>query len=857
MSHHSKFPGTAPPAAPPLEVHRAERERVAKLIALKKSGHAVDVAKEIHRRCKTAASEELLLDAYGARMASLIGRGLDREAAALMELLRGRYCSAGERLHEWNAAIGARHGDFSGLLEPLNDPALPAEKQAAIAATVRREVTDLRALAECRTLAPEHPLHIAAQALHRAFEAVTTGPVAEETLVLPEVSRSSPLAPWKVLVRAIARYYRAEDELCGKCLAAIDPDAAVYRLVPPLLALIHKPQSLSLAATALVNRAGGSFDSLRGALKKLDSTFDRGNQALILQEIRNAVAVWRQAEAGLVTRLKQHIVIRAMVAGLKAEKVALAMDGPALKDAYFWRLLARANEDDSHGPNNIALACIAWEEFRRHAIDEGWFAARSPEAAAVYLRMADQLQRLDPDALHRMRIRMERQPGVAVDYYQSQPPEIRSLMVSSKDLYFLDPDRVLERACEADPCRENFQHWLRYAEEESPRTRDLVAERWCNALPNDIAPLLHLMHSAEQRSALQKALKFMERAERIDGLNPEVRRARLRLLVSIAVRHLREKKSGLGEKELRQIEGLPQAQQGDRPAFLAALRFVRCQLTNDKVGSAAAFEEAKRLLGDAAIAHLLFLHVECWCGVKSSALGKAPAPTTPLFAAFGRVCAIGDDVGMRVDLMEPMPVQLIKELSAPNVSGNPRALAALGEAAIRQQCFPVAYAVAGAGLAQGAESHAGFLFLRARALPPYEAARRGACVAAASELARRQHDHALLQRIGEWRYEIMDWVDVPEHAVAAPDDGEIGRTVDREIRDQKFPDEAPADVDDEQCDCPVCRAEPNELPAQILEILEQIGPQAMAQTLAEMLDYAGKKKRGRRRPPVDNFDLPF
>jgi hypothetical protein len=325
----------------------------------------------------------------------------------------------------------------------------------------------------------------------------------------------------------------------------------------------------------------------------------------------------------------------------------------------------------------------------------------------------------------------------------------------------------------------------------------------------------------------------------------------------MAVRHLREKKSGLAEKELRQIEGLPQAQQGDRPAFLAALRFVRCQLTNDKVGSAAAFEQATRLLGDACIAHLLFLHVECWCGVKSSALGKPPAPTTPLFAAFGRVCAMGDDVGMQVGLIERMPEQLIRELSAPNVSANPRALAALGEAALRQECFPLAYAIAGAGLAQGAESHARFLFLRARALPPYEAARRDACLAAASELARRRHDNDLLRRIGEWRYEIMDWIDVPEHAVAAPDGREIGRTVDREIRDQKFPDSPPAGADDEQCDCPACCAERNELPAQMLEMIEEIGPEAMAQTLAEMLGYGGKKKRGRRRPLVDNFDLPF
>src|SRR5262249_40875833 len=157
-------------------------------------------------------------------------------------------------------------------------------------------------------------------------------------------------------------------------------------------------------------------------------------------------------------------------------------------------------------------------------------------------------------------------------------PEIRGLMGSRGNLYFLSPHAVLERACEADPCAENFERWLRQAEDESPATCDLVAERWSAALPNDVPPLLRLMQSAEKRNALHKAFKFMERAEQIDGLNPEVRRARLRLLVSMAVRHLREKKPKLAEKELRQIEALPQARQDDRPAFVAALRFVWCVL---------------------------------------------------------------------------------------------------------------------------------------------------------------------------------------------------------------------------------------------------------------------------------------
>ena len=179
---------------PPLDVHPKERERVEQLIAAAKSGPAVDFAKDVHKRRRSAASEALLLDAYGARISSLLERRLDKEAKALMDLVLERYPSARQRSAEWNAVVAARHGDLDALLEPLNDPGLPPDKHAAIAALVRRDVVDLRALAECRALPAEHPLRIAAAGLHKAFETVTSGPVADEALALPEVSRHSPLA---------------------------------------------------------------------------------------------------------------------------------------------------------------------------------------------------------------------------------------------------------------------------------------------------------------------------------------------------------------------------------------------------------------------------------------------------------------------------------------------------------------------------------------------------------------------------------------------------------------------------------------------------------------------------------------
>ena len=76
--------------------------------------------------------------------------------------------------------------------------------------------------------------------------------------------------------------------------------------------------------------------------------------------------------------------------------MAAALGGPTLKNADFWRLLARASEEARQGPLDIAMACSAWEEFRKHAIEEKWFPAFGPEVAALYLHMADLWTRI-PD----------------------------------------------------------------------------------------------------------------------------------------------------------------------------------------------------------------------------------------------------------------------------------------------------------------------------------------------------------------------------------------------------------------------------------------------------------------------------
>ena len=63
---------------------------VRQLIANGKYKVAVETAKEIHKAQSTAASEALLVDAYAARIQSLIQQNLALEAKALVDLVRSR-----------------------------------------------------------------------------------------------------------------------------------------------------------------------------------------------------------------------------------------------------------------------------------------------------------------------------------------------------------------------------------------------------------------------------------------------------------------------------------------------------------------------------------------------------------------------------------------------------------------------------------------------------------------------------------------------------------------------------------------------------------------------------------------------
>jgi len=744
----------------------AQAEEVGRCLAENDTKGALKKAKALHNRLGTAESEAFLVATYDARIEALRSAGLEIEAKALSELVEKRYRRGKGTLRKARSVQAAQSEALETLVGHLARADLPAERVRQIEQRVRREVTDLASLATCRALPADHPLRRSAGALWRAFEAVTAGPVEDGQLALRKVPRRSPLSDWKLLIRAMACFHRRDDAACLRLLDAMDARSAAARLVGPLRAMVsgRGASELDGPAADLALAVTGEDASLRQALEDLEEVLLQGDLRRLKGGIRRAVKRCASVRRDLLDRLKQLVSIRCFLLDCPVEKVIAALGGNALHDAHFWRLFARATE----GKGDPIGACALWEEFRRVAVHEGWFSAGGPEEAAVYVHMTELLHRLPPDDLRRLQRRFEYSfEGFDAYYTKGQPASVRAAAPDRRkplDCYFLDPGAIFERLAAGRPDADVYERWLTYARGEGFGTgaAETVAERWHEAFPADSRPLLFLMDAAEERKAFTKALRYLEKAEARDGLSPAVKRARLRLWVSKAIRHVRQGKWHLAEKDFAEIESLPASREGDRPALVTALRCASAQLSGDEAAAAAFRAELAGLMGDDAMAVVLLTCVLCGkARGRGKPLGAAPSGAAPtngeaLLDAVGRSFAVCREFGLPVPMPRPWASALVRTLNKNGAPRDPVQLRAVAEAALELREGPVTYAATGAGLRQGGTHRARFLLLRGQSLPRFDQ-RREDCLQVAAELARRQRDTDLLAEVIDEAQNGLPW----------------------------------------------------------------------------------------------------
>lgn len=795
-----------------------ETERVRELISGRHSKSALQLAKDLYKRCATAESEALLTDAYNARIDDLLRLGMTVEAKTLLGIVRERFPSALPRLRELDREVCAQDGKLEEVVAALADRELPVEERDRIETFIRQRIWDLPALGSVSSLPPEHSLRTAASALAAVFRAVTTGPVEDAVLALPEVSRRSPLASWKALIRAIACYYRCEDEECARWLQTIVIDSVPARLVPAFTVMLKKKPAAgtdskpSLAGQKLIAAAGDHGAALRSALKDLEDALRAKKEKRILDAARTAMAASDHCNAAVRERLRQHIAVRGGLLDIEPSAINAAVGGAPRWDAYYFRLLARSLEDQ-HNVDGYAEAGAVWSDFRREAIKENWFAAGGLEDGVLSLHMAQLMEKAPDETIEDLRAAMAtyRKPG--------QWKQDDGGVPSAKTLY--------ERACKADPHPEAFQASLSCARKYgSWQEADEVAEHWREARAADIQPLLYLMESAEKRNAFKKSLKYLEEAEQLDRLNPEVRRAKLRLLLAAALRHLQQRKAHLALGGIEQIETVPEVRPGEIAALAAALRWCVAAVGRDKAVQDEQEASLNTLIGSVA-AHLLIVSAaekaEMLFAVSSRVLKVAKISAAELLAGVARARALGEWAGLRITLPRDWIDPLIASLKMPNCPADATQMLVLGEAALDGYSPELGYVASVAGLAKGG-ANAEFLFLRARSLPPWASVRREGCITASLELARRERNTALAGRImdhlnGKKENERKRWRpgiemgDDPRIASRPVSPELLGKILEEEQALKEYPGHKPGDdpkyaeeLGYSSCDCPKCRA---------------------------------------------------
>lgn len=566
---------------------------------------------------------------------------------------------------------------------------------------------------------------------------------------------------------------------------------------------------------------------MRNALRALDAAFAQGPSQALYRQIRQTTLVCEHACPQILKRLRQHISIKATMANCPPEPVIDALGGRTVHDAYFWRLFARAVEVIG----DFSRACVLWDRFRNTAIQEGLFTATGQENAFLYLHMAGLLKRIPPehllDAQEDCRYDVEDWASV---YDRKEPfPHSRKTPDAGGglDLYFLYPDQLYERAAVLRPDANIYREWLDYAktaDSHDVKTEE-IAQKWASAFPQDARPRLHLAEAAERRNAFDKALKYIQQAEELGGIDPKVRRARFQLLIAKTVRHLQQEKAHLAAKDFEQLDLLPQTGEKDRPAFVASLRWIGAMLEDDRSEAERLHGQIQDRLGGPVAAAMLLLSTARQCQHVSAETNRlqtwlASYKGADIVAAVVRVHPLCVDVEIKTFLPAKWESPLAKWFKRSDCDLDAKGLLTMAEAALTSGWQDVAYYASGYGLQHSGPEQARFLFLRGRSLPYTLDMRRRECFAAATELAKRVRDMDLVVEIadtlrkntGTWGGSspfTSDWDDLD---VMGMEDENLRRVIDDERRTKKCPKKPPRRFFDfgrsrteDQCQCPDCR----------------------------------------------------
>ncbi len=319
------------------------------------------------------------------------------------------------------------------------------------------ELRDPQALWSTARLPAEHPLVVQARLVWQAWEALEgKAPDAAAALAaLSGIPRMSPLAPWRLLVQALAAFYGGDDERCQANLQRIPGDsgaAPVARLVADLLA-------------GRASKAPGSAALVKEVYRE---DFATQVQVVLGPEAASQPVFFERVCA---------LVNRAVAAGRPGLGVDLLVLGTMAKPSIL-----------SH-PAAIERSL----PFLRDRNKRFWslFSVRIEKYINVSNQLADEIEEmLDLSAWSPLEVAVARRQQAKLWLEQARHFDGGNA--------FARADLCFRHSVAAMPLRNTFAQWLaasrRFAVDEREPARD-----WVKAFPDDERPLLIMLDDARRR----------------------------------------------------------------------------------------------------------------------------------------------------------------------------------------------------------------------------------------------------------------------------------------------------------------------------------------------------------------------
>lgn len=729
-------------SARPAAVARPEDwpARIQTLLANGKSRDAVEAAKQYLKHAPGPEAEALALQAYLARIRALQSNGLHREAQAIGALVNERFPAHKAQVALLMQQSDVATGQFDSLLTAL--ATAEGQQRRELEAILSRGLTDPALLAAAPALPPEHPLKRAAQAVSELFVAVTSGPLPPGTLAaLDDIPRSSPLAPWKLLIRGFEAFYRRADEAALANLKAIPADTAPGRLAQVLRRLLGArdlPAEPAGVVTALLGQVSGARPLLATHLAQLSHALLDRDERRALSAVQALLPLLQTASRALRSTFIISVLHHWYRQNLPPAPL-LRLLPSTKRDPDILRLLALTLERPVWDE-----ALEFWYSYLREATATGLLPRTGPERARVLLHMASIFP---PEAETVFDL-------LAVDSEQELRQAIRA---GDLPMYF-DRGALLEQALAADPSSSVFRALVDHYEKwGDPKRAEAEAETWRRAHPQELEPLLHLMRVTERRGAVRKALNYLADAEAIDRVHPAVRQSRFRLLLAGAERRLKEHKAALARDDLRQLAQEPRANEGDHQVYLLALALLAAQQQGDTTATAHYTPLLQQAAANPVLQQLTLESISTTLKLPPPAAAPGKPSAVQILDGVARACDLFRALERPLTLSPALQKQVEQHLK----SASAAQLHALCTGALWLQRPALAYRAAGQGLALHDPLAYRFLLARGRALGlSYDfnvAERARACLRAARELASRMRDMDAVREASEALAAIPHW----------------------------------------------------------------------------------------------------